>query len=135
MKRLTLPLLFLISPAVQANWTLDGFPAFSEPAGGVLTSSATLPKGQRTLELHHNNQCWQPAGDIRLNVMISLRPCENQAPVNWRQFRAGDYQVRIDTRSGTPTLQLSLKPREKAAAVASQTCPCWDGTALSVEVA
>ncbi len=133
MKRLTLPLLLLVSPAVQANWTLPGFPDFSEPASGILTSSATLPKGQRTLELHQDNQCWQPAGDVKLNVMLSLRPCKNQAPVNWRQFRAGDYQVRIDTRSGTPTLLLSLKTHQDAAA--SQTCPRWNGKPLSVDVA
>lgn len=45
MKRLTLPLLMLLSPAALANWTLQSFPAFSEPTSGLFTSQATL--GQR----------------------------------------------------------------------------------------
>ncbi|MGC6387789.1 alpha-amylase [Ewingella sp. S1.OA.A_B6] len=134
MKRLTLPLLLLVSPAAQANWTLQGFPDFFEPSSGILTSSATLPKGQRTLELNQDNQCWQPADDVKLNVMLSLQPCENKTPVNWRQFRAGDYQVRIDTRSGTPTLQLSLKTQQAAVSAATQICPRWNGKPLSVNV-
>lgn len=134
MKRLTLPLLMLVSPAAHANWTLQGFPDFSETSTGILTSHATLPKGQRQLALLQDNQCWQPSDDIKLNVMLSLQPCANKAPVNWRQFRAGDYQVRIDTRSGTPTLQLSLKSAPEAAVAVAQTCPRWNGKALSVDV-
>lgn len=134
MKHLTLPLLLLVSPAAQASWTLQGFPDFSEASSGLFTSSATLPKGQRTLELNQDNQCWQPADDVKLNVMLSLQPCENKTPVTWRQFRAGDYQARIDTRSGTPTLQLSLKTAQEAAAAVEKTCPRWDGKALTVDV-
>ena len=134
MKHLTLPLLLLISPAAQATWTLQGFPGFAEPVSGIFTSHATLPKGQRTLELHQNNQCWQPSAAVKLNEMLSLQPCENHAPVYWKQFRAGDYQVRIDTRSGTPTLQLSLKTAEEAVASVAKTCPRRDGKPLTVDV-
>jgi len=134
MKRLTLPLLLLISPASQANWSLQGFPDFSETSSGILTTHATLPKGQRTLELLQDNQCWQPADDVKLNVMLSLQPCASKAPVNWRQFRAGDYQVRIDTRSGTPTLQLSLNTTPETVAEVTKTCPRWNGKPLSVDV-
>ena len=134
MKHLTLPLLLLISPAAQADWTLQGFPGFAEPVSGIFTSHATLPKGQRTLELHQDNQCWQPTGAVKLNEMLSLQPCESQVPVNWKLFRAGDYQVRIDTRSGTPTLQLSLKTVEETVAPVAKTCPRGDGKPLTVDV-
>lgn len=134
MKYLTLPLLLLVSPAAQASWALEGFPAFAEPVSGIFTSDATLSKGQRTLELHQDNQCWQPSGAVKLNEMLSLQPCESHPPVNWKQFRAGDYQVRIDTRSGTPTLQLSLKTAQETVAAVTKTCPRQDGKPLTVEV-
>ena len=133
MKRLTLPLLLLVSPAAH-SWTLQGFPTFAEPVSGIFISHAALPKGQRALELHQDNQCWQPTGAVKLNEMLSLQPCENNAPVNWKQFRAGDYQVRIDTRSGTPTLQLSLKTVQESVAAVTKTCPRWDGKPLNVDV-
>lgn len=109
MKRLTLPLLMLLSPAALANWTLQSFPAFSESTSGLFTSQATLAKGQLPLRLYQNQQCWQPSDTVKLNQTLSLQPCSDSEPVSWRLFRDGDYQVRIDTRSGTPTLQLSLK--------------------------
>jgi len=71
MKRLTLPLLLLISPASQANWSLQGFPDFSETSSGILTTHATLPKGQRTLELLQDNQCWQPADDVKRHALAA----------------------------------------------------------------
>lgn len=108
MKLLPLPLLMLLSPSALASWTLPGFPAFDETAAGLFTSQATLPKGQLPLRLYQDNHCWQPAEAIKLNQTLSLHPCGANPPVSWRQFRAGDYQVRVDTRSGTPTLQLSL---------------------------
>ncbi|MFU2318595.1 alpha-amylase [Rahnella sp. PCH160] len=134
MKRLTLPLLLIFSPAAQATWTLQGFPAFSEPVSGIFTSHAVLPKGQRALTLYQDQQCWQPADATKLNVTLSLQPCEEKAPANWRQFRPGDYQLRIDTRSGTPTLQLSLKMPQESVTAISQTCPRGDGKPLNVDV-
>ena len=49
--------------------------------------------------------------------------------------RAGDYQVRIDTRSGTPTLQLSLSSAPENTAVAVRSCPRWDGKPVTIDVA
>ena len=42
MKRLALPLLFLLSPAASAQWTLPGVPVFKENPDGIFTSVATL---------------------------------------------------------------------------------------------
>ena len=118
MKLLPLPLLMLLSPSALAGWTLPGFPAFDETAAGLFASQAALPKGQLPLRLYQDNHCWQPAEAVKLNQALSLQPCGAHPPVSWRQFRAGDYQVRIDTRSGTPTLQLSLSSAPENAAVA-----------------
>ncbi|UAN46008.1 alpha-amylase [Serratia sp. JSRIV001] len=135
MKRLTLPLLMLLSPAALANWTLQGFPAFSESTSGLFTSQATLAKGQLPLRLYQNQQCWQPSDVVKLNQTLSLQPCSDSEPVNWRLFRDGDYQVRIDTRSGTPTLQLSLKAEpEKTVAAVARTCQRWDGQPITIAV-
>ena len=123
MKRLTLPLLMLLSPAAMANWTLQSFPAFDgTSADGLFTSHATLPKGELPLKIYQDQQCWQPTAPVKLNQTLSLQPCGDNPPVNWRLFRTGEYQVRIDTRSGTPTLQLSLKTAaEIATAAATRT--------------
>ena len=118
MKLLPLPLLMLLSPSALAGWTLPGFPAFDETAAGLFASQAALPKGQLPLRLYQDNHCWQPAEAVKLNQTLSLQPCGTHPPVSWRQFRAGDYQVRIDTRSGTPTLQLSLSSAPESTAVA-----------------
>ncbi|MFS2225372.1 alpha-amylase [Pantoea sp. B65] len=134
MKHLPLTLL-LLAPAAFADWTLVNFPPFTASGDGLFTSSATLPAGQQPLQLWQQQQCWQPAGAVKLNQTLSLQPCASQPPVSWRQFRRGDYQVRIDTRSGTPTLQLSLKsPQQVNAGSASQSCPRWNGQPLSVAV-
>lgn len=65
-------------------------------------------KGTRALTLHIDQQCWQPSGAIKLNQMLSLKPCEG-APPQWRLYKDGDYTITVDTRSGTPTLLLSIK--------------------------
>ncbi|MBS3894025.1 alpha-amylase [Serratia marcescens] len=135
MKLLPLPLLMLLSPSALAGWTLPGFPAFDETAAGLFASQAALPKGQLPLRLYQDNHCWQPAEAVKLNQALSLQPCGANPPVSWRQFRAGDYQVRIDTRSGTPTLQLSLSRAPENAAVAVRSCPRWDGKPVTVDVA
>lgn len=135
MKRLTLSLLMLLSPAALANWTLQSFPDFSESTSGLFTSQTTLVKGQLPLRLYQNQQCWQPSGTVKLNQTLSLQPCSNSAPINWRLFRDGDYQVRIDTRSGTPTLQLSLKAEpEKTVVGVTHTCQRWDGQPIAIAV-
>ena len=135
MKLLPLPLLMLLSPSALAGWTLPGFPAFDETAAGLFASQAALPKGQLPLRLYQDNHCWQPAEAVKLNQTLSLQPCGTHPPVSWRQFRAGDYQVRIDTRSGTPTLQLSLSSAPENTAVAVRSCPRWDGKPVTIDVA
>ncbi|CAI1160965.1 Alpha-amylase precursor [Serratia quinivorans] len=136
MKRLTLPLLMLLSPAAMASWTLQSFPTFDESASGLFTSHATLAKGELPLKIYQNQQCWQPTTAAKLNQALSLQPCGDNPPVNWRLFRAGEYQVRIDTRSGTPTLQLSLKTApEIAASAVARTCPRWNGLPVTLDVA
>ena len=135
MKRLTIPLLMLISPAALATWTLQSFPAFNEPSSGLFVSQATLPKGQLPLQLYQNKQCWQPSGAIKLNQPLSLQPCADNAPANWRLFRSGEYQVRLDTRSGPPTLQLSLKTAaENSVVTVAHTCQRWDGKPVTIAV-
>lgn len=66
--------------------------------------------------------------------MLSLTPCAGDAP-EWRLFRSGNYQVQIDTRSGTPTLMLSVKQDEpQTVAAAVRQCPKWDGGPVTVSV-
>lgn len=94
--------------AVAASWTSPGFPAFSEQGTGTFVSHAQLPKGTRPLMLNFDQQCWQPADAIKLNQMLSLQPCSNTPP-QWRLFRDGEYTLQLDTRSGTPTLMISIQ--------------------------
>lgn len=94
--------------AIASSWTSPGFPTFSTQETGRFTSHAALTKGTRALTLHIDQQCWQPSGAIKLNQMLSLKPCEG-APPQWRLFKDGDYTITVDTRSGTPTLLLSIK--------------------------
>lgn len=131
----TLPLLFLLFPGlVQAAWSLPGIPAFKEQNPGLFVSHAKLAKGTLPLTLKLDQACWQPAESIKLNQALSLKPCEGEAPV-WRLFREGEYQVQIDTRSGTPTLSLSVNSEAQAAPVdVTRQCPKWDGKPLTVDV-
>jgi alpha-amylase len=133
MKRFSLCLL-LTPYLAYAGWTAPGLPAFQEAGPGQFISTAHLAKGSLPLNLKLDNQCWQPAETIKLNQALSLRPCSGDAPA-WRLFRAGEYQAQIDTRSGTPTLMLSIKP--EASSQPQQTvaqCPKWDGKPLTVDV-
>ncbi len=104
-----IPLLLLLFPGLAlANWTAPGLNPFKEQSAGLFVSESRLAKGTLPLSLKLDGACWQPAETIRLNQMLSLKPCAGDAP-QWKLFREGDYQVQIDTRSGTPTLMLSVK--------------------------
>ncbi|EEU9384031.1 alpha-amylase [Escherichia coli] len=119
--------------AVAASWTSPGFPAFSEQGTGTFVSHAQLPKGARPLTLNFDQQCWQPADAIKLNQMLSLQPCSNTPP-QWRLFRDGEYTLQIDTRSGTPTLMISIQNAAEPVASLVRECPKWDGLPLTVDV-
>ncbi|MCE9985375.1 alpha-amylase, partial [Leclercia adecarboxylata] len=133
MKRSALALLLLPAMA-SADWSAPGFPAFTAEGSGVFTAQAKLTKGTRPLTLSFDKACWQPTKAIKLNEMMSLKPCEGD-PVQWRLFRDGDYQARIDTRSGTPTLMLTVASEsEKAVTRVVRQCPKWDGNPLTLDV-
>ena len=119
--------------AVAASWTSAGFPAFSEQGTGTFVSHAQLPKGTRPLTLNFDQQCWQPADAIKLNQMLSLQPCSNTPP-QWRLFRDGEYTLQIDTRSGTPTLMISIQNAAEPVANLVRECPKWDGLPLTLDV-
>ncbi|WNY82715.1 alpha-amylase [Cronobacter dublinensis] len=126
--------LFLLPGIALAQWSAPGLPTFQEQTPGVFVSKGALKKGADPLRLTLDNTCWQPAGPVRLNQMLSLKPCAEPTP-EWRRFRDGNYQVQIDTRSGTPTLMLSVEQEgEKAAAEVVRQCPKWDGKPLTVDV-
>lgn len=130
-----LPLLLLLFPGlVQAAWIVPGIPAFKEQTPGLFVSEAQLAKSTLPLTLKLDQACWQPAESIKLNQALSLKPCEGAAPV-WRLFREGEYRVQIDTRSGTPTLILSVNSETQAAPVdVTRQCPKWDGKPLTLDV-
>ena len=135
MTRLSLPLLLLLSPAAFAQWTLTPFPSFTEQPSGLFHSATTLNKGNYPLQLQHDGQCWQPTAAAKLNQMLSLQPCGSQPAINWRLYKDGDYQITIDTRSGTPTLLLSMKSAPVTQTVAQpKTCPIWHNQPVSIDV-
>ncbi|HFU8788731.1 TPA: alpha-amylase [Escherichia coli] len=119
--------------AVAASWTSPGFPPFSEQGTGTFVSHAQLPKGTRPLTLNFDQQCWQPADAIKLNQMLSLQPCSNTPP-QWRLFRDGEYTLQLDTRSGTPTLMISIQNAVEPVASLVRECPKWDGLPLTLDV-
>ncbi|AUT29947.1 alpha-amylase [Escherichia marmotae] len=119
--------------AVAAGWTSQGFPTFTEESTGTFVSHAPLTKGTRSLTLNFNQQCWQPANAIKLNQMLSLQPCNNTPP-QWRLFRDGEYKLQIDTRSGTPTLMISIQNTAEPIANQIHECPKWDGQPLTLNV-
>jgi Glycosidases len=135
MKRLAFPLLFLLPSAAFAQWDLPKFPVFKEDPSGIFTSTATLNKGTYPLRFKADNQCWQPTTAPKLNQMLSLQPCGSQPVVDWHLYRDGDYQIKIDTRSGTPTLLLSVKTTAVSNTTnLTQQCPVSDGKPLTVDV-
>lgn len=126
--------LLLLPAAASANWSAPGLSAFTDDGTGVWRSSSTVQKGAYPLTLHNDQQCWQPATEIKLNQMLSLKPCAGDAP-QWRVFREGDYQIQLDTRSGTPTLMLSVKSEAASQAVnVVRQCPTWNGQPLTLDV-
>lgn len=134
MKLAAVALALLPGIAVASSWTAQGFPAFTAGGSGTFSSHATLTKGTRPLTLNFDQQCWQPANAIKLNQMLSLKPCEG-APPQWRLFRDGDYTLEIDTRSGTPTLMITLQHDAEPVASVIRQCPKWDGSPLTFDVA
>ncbi|ENR8890820.1 TPA: alpha-amylase [Citrobacter koseri] len=116
-----------------SSWTSQGFPPFTAEGTGKFVSHAALTKGTRPLTLHIDQQCWQPADAIKLNQMLSLKPCEGTPP-QWRLFKDGDYSLEIDTRSGTPTLTLSIKSTADPVASTVRQCPTWNGSPLTLKV-
>ncbi len=126
--------LLLLPGVAMAAWTTPDFPAFKPEGSGQFVSQKTLAKGTRPLTLNFDQQCWQPASAIKLNEMLSLEPCKGSAP-QWRLFRDGVYRLTVDTRSGTPTLMLSVASEAAdTAKVEVRQCPRWDGKPLTLDV-
>lgn len=124
----------LVPGMVFAAWTTADFPAFTEEGPGRFISQKVIEKGTRPLQLNVDQQCWQPTGPIRLNQMLSMEPCHSPPP-QWRIYRDGLYNLVIDTRSGTPTMMISLEEKaSSSAAVSVRQCPKWDGKPLTIDV-
>ena len=134
MKLAAIALALLPGIASAATWTSQGFPSFTAEGTGKFTSHAELMKGTRSLTLNFDHQCWQPANAIKLNQMLSLIPCEGTPP-QWRLFKDGSYTLEIDTRSGTPTLMITVPREAEPTANMVRQCPTWDGSPLTLEVA
>lgn len=133
MKPLLLSLLLFPCVAL-AQWSAAGFADFQPTLSGVFETHALLTKGIRPLTLQQDGSCWQPEQSVRLNHSLSLRTCDGAAP-QWRLYRDGNYQLQLDTRSGTPTLTITVRPSpSEAGPVAVAACPVWDGKPLSVDV-
>ena len=133
MKPLLLSVLFFSVP-VLADWSAPDFPQFRQTSPGVYEADAQLTKGSRSLTLQQGEQCWQPETSVRLNLSLSLRACHGDAP-SWRLFRDGDYQLQLDTRSGTPTLMITVRPLPSESSPSAMIrCPVWDGKPLRINV-
>ena len=133
MKLAAIVLALLPGIASAATWTSQGFPSFTAEGTGKFASHAELMKGTRSLTLNFDHQCWQPANAIKLNQMLSLIPCEGTPP-QWRLFKDGSYTLEIDTRSGTPTLMITVPREAEPMANMVRQCPTWDGSPLTLEV-
>lgn len=134
MKLAAIALALLPGITSAATWTSQGFPSFTAEGTGKFASHAELTKGTRSLTLNFDQQCWQPANTIKLNQMLSLIPCEGTPP-QWRLFKDGRYTMEIDTRSGTPTLMITLPREAEPTANVVRQCPKWDGKPLTLAVA
>ncbi|HIC0188631.1 TPA: alpha-amylase, partial [Klebsiella pneumoniae] len=133
MKLAALATLFVPGMAFAA-WTTTDFPAFTEEGTGRFISQKVVEKGTRPLQLNFDQQCWQPSGGIKLNQMLSMEPCRGTPP-QWRILRQGLYTLEVDTRSGTPTMMISLEEKETSAAAPQiRQCPKWDGKPLTIDV-
>ncbi|CBG90935.1 alpha-amylase [Citrobacter rodentium] len=134
MKLAAVTLALLPAMGIASSWTSQGFPPFTAGGTGKFVSQTALTKGTRPLLLNFDQQCWQPADAVKLNQMLSLKPCEG-APPQWRLFKDGSYTLEIDTRSGTPTLMITIQNEAEPAARVIRQCPKWDGSPLTLEVA
>lgn len=133
MKLAAVALALMPGIAIASSWTSQGLPTFEAEGTGKFVSHVALTKGTRPLILNFDQQCWQPADAIKLNQMLSLKPCEG-APPQWRLFKDGDYALEVDTRSGTPTLMLSVKSAADPVTTQIRQCPKWDGSPLTLDV-
>ena len=133
MKLAAVALALMPGIAIASSWTSQGLPTFEAEGTGKFVSHAALTKGTRPLTLNFDQQCWQPADAIKLNQMLSLKPCEGTPP-QWRLFKDGDYTLEIDTRSGTPTLMLLVKSAKDTVTPQIRQCPKWDGSPLTLDV-
>ncbi|WP_260861937.1 alpha-amylase [Citrobacter sp. Marseille-Q6884] len=133
MKLAAVALALMPGLAIASSWTAQGFPAFEAEGTGKFVSHAALTKGTRPLTLNFDQQCWQPANPIKLNQMLSLQPCEGTPP-QWRLFKDGNYTLEVDTRSGTPTLMLSVNNIAEPVTTQIRQCPKWNGSPLTLEV-
>lgn len=76
-----LPVAFALLPVVAAaQWSAPGLSVFITEESGLFLSQTTLKKGKIALTLHNDQQCWQPAGVVKLNQPLSLTPCTGNAP-------------------------------------------------------
>lgn len=129
-------LLFVVfqSSFAIADWQHSNFPGFNDNAEKQLFQSQTkLSKGTYPLKFTLNNQCYQPQSALKLNQTISLIPCEGELP-QIRLFRDGNYLAQIDTRSGTPTLRISVEQLPDPQKRTPGTCPIWNKKALEINV-
>jgi len=133
MKLAAVALALIPGIAIASSWTSPELPTFEAEGTGKFVSHAALTKGTRPLILNFDQQCWQPADAIKLNQMLSLKPCEG-VPPQWRLFKDGDYTLEVDTRSGTPTLMLSVKSDADPVTTQIRQCPKWDGSPLTLDV-
>ena len=116
-----------------AAWQHPQFNELNENAEKQLfQGQATLDKGNYSLQFQNDGKCFQPQTAVKLNQTASLEPCHGDAP-QLRIFRHGNYLAQIDTRSGTPTLRISIERQPEPEAVA-KTCPKWDQKPLEIDV-
>lgn len=122
------------SSVFGASWQHAHFSAFNERSEKQLfQSQAVLDKGIYPLKFTLDKQCYQPQSAMKLNQTVSLIPCNGEVP-HIRLYRSGKYLAQIDTRSGTPTLRISVEqpPDENQRAV--NICPAWNKQPLEIDV-
>lgn len=126
--------LFCSSSLFAAGWQHHHFPDFNDNAEKQLFQSRVqLKKGVYPLQFQLDNQCYQPQTPLKLNQTVSLIPCVGDTP-HIRLFRDGNYLAQIDTRSGTPTLRISVEQLPDDTQNVAKTCPKWDKKALQIDV-
>lgn len=126
--------LFCSSSLMAAPWQHSHFPDFNDNAEKQLfQAQAKLGKGNYPLQFQSGNQCYQPQSALKLNQTVSLVPCEGEIP-QIRLFRDGNYLAQIDTRSGTPTLRISVEQLPDNTKPALKSCPTWNKQPLQIDV-